>query len=142
VSAASILTVGSPSYYVALAGQVLEYIEESMPPETPLAFGLHPNAEIGFKLREAETFCNSLVQLQPRESGGELHNIHRHRLEQTEQALPPLQPICTSSCGSSFSQRLHGHTVNHFCNQHFQPRRGLHGSSIATSVLLPQQSLD
>ena len=41
-----------------------------MPPETPLAFGLHPNAEIGFKLREAETFCNSLVQLQPRESGG------------------------------------------------------------------------
>lgn len=41
-----------------------------MPPETPLAFGLHPNAEIGFKLREAETFCNSLVQLQPREGGG------------------------------------------------------------------------
>lgn len=47
--------------------QVLEYIDEQMPPETPLAFGLHPNAEIGFKLREAETFCNSLVQLQPRE---------------------------------------------------------------------------
>jgi dynein heavy chain len=51
--------------------QVLEYIDESMPPETPLAFGLHPNAEIGFKLREAEMFCNSLVQLQPRESSGE-----------------------------------------------------------------------
>ena len=50
--------------------QVLEYIDEAMPPETPVAFGLHPNAEIGFKLREAETFCNSLVQLQPRESGG------------------------------------------------------------------------
>lgn len=41
-----------------------------MPPETPLGFGLHPNAEIGFKLREAETFCNSLVTLQPREAGG------------------------------------------------------------------------
>lgn len=51
--------------------QVLEYLDEQMPPETPLAFGLHPNAEIGFKLREAETFCNSLVQLQPREAGGE-----------------------------------------------------------------------
>ncbi|KAL6747291.1 flagellar outer dynein arm heavy chain beta [Haematococcus lacustris] len=51
--------------------QVLEYVDELMPPETPLAFGLHPNAEIGFKLREAETFCNSLVQLQPREAGGE-----------------------------------------------------------------------
>jgi hypothetical protein len=51
--------------------QVLEAVDDTMPPETPLAFGLHPNAEIGFKLREAETFCNSLVQLQPRESGGE-----------------------------------------------------------------------
>ncbi|PNW78281.1 hypothetical protein CHLRE_09g403800v5 [Chlamydomonas reinhardtii] len=51
--------------------QVLEFIDEVMPPETPLAFGLHPNAEIGFKLREAESFCNSLVQLQPRESSGE-----------------------------------------------------------------------
>ncbi len=50
---------------------MLEYIDEQMPAETPLAFGLHPNAEIGFKLREAETFCNSLVQLQPRESSGE-----------------------------------------------------------------------
>lgn len=42
-----------------------------MPPETPVAFGLHPNAEIGFKLREAEAFCNSLVLLQPSEGGGE-----------------------------------------------------------------------
>ncbi len=42
-----------------------------MPSETALAFGLHPNAEIGFRLREAESFCNSLVQLQPREAGGE-----------------------------------------------------------------------
>ena len=50
---------------------MLEYLDEQMPPETPLAFGMHPNAEIGFKLREAETFCNSLVQLQPREAGGE-----------------------------------------------------------------------
>ncbi|KAI8473051.1 MAG: flagellar outer dynein arm heavy chain beta [Monoraphidium minutum] len=51
--------------------QVLEYMEESMPPETPVAFGLHPNAEIGFKLREAEAFCVSLVLLQPAEGGGD-----------------------------------------------------------------------
>lgn len=42
-----------------------------MPPETPLAFGLHPNAEIGFKLREAERFCANVLCLQPREAGGE-----------------------------------------------------------------------
>lgn len=54
---------------------VLEYVDEVMPPETPLAFGLHPNAEIGFKLREAESFCSSLVQLQPREAGGALQAL-------------------------------------------------------------------
>ena len=47
--------------------QVLECIDETMPPETPLAFGLHPNAEIGFKLREAERFCANVLCLQPRE---------------------------------------------------------------------------
>jgi len=54
-----------------LVPQVLEYIDEAMPPETPLAFGLHPNAEIGFKLREAERFCANVLCLQPREAGGE-----------------------------------------------------------------------
>ena len=54
-----------------LSLQVLEYIDEAMPPETPLAFGLHPNAEIGFKLREAERFCANVLCLQPREAGGE-----------------------------------------------------------------------
>ena len=55
----------------SLSLQVLEYIDEAMPPETPLAFGLHPNAEIGFKLREAERFCANVLCLQPREAGGE-----------------------------------------------------------------------
>ena len=49
----------------------VEYITEVFQTETPLAFGLHPNAEIGFKLREAESLCNSLLSLQPRESAGE-----------------------------------------------------------------------
>ena len=49
----------------------LEYIVDTFPTESPLAFGLHPNAEIGFKLREAESLCLALLSLQPRESGGE-----------------------------------------------------------------------
>ena len=49
----------------------VEYIAETFPTESPLAFGLHPNAEIGFKLREAESLCLALLSLQPRESGGE-----------------------------------------------------------------------
>lgn len=50
--------------------QVNEYLNE-MPAETPIAYGLHPNAEIGFKLREAEAFCASLILMQPQGSGGE-----------------------------------------------------------------------
>ena len=46
--------------------QVLEYIEDSMPAESAAAFGLHPNAEIGFKLREASAFCANLQALQAR----------------------------------------------------------------------------
>eukprot|EP00959_Pyramimonas_sp_CCMP1952_P093918 1964771-Pyramimonas_sp.AAC.1 len=50
--------------------QALEFIDETFPAETPLAFGLHPNAEIGFRLREAENLCLQILQLQPREAGG------------------------------------------------------------------------
>ena len=51
--------------------QTMAYIEESFPTETPLAFGLHPNAEIGFKLRETESMCSAILSLQPRDGGGE-----------------------------------------------------------------------
>ena len=63
--------VAKLKHLMSLHLQVLEYIDEAMPPETPLAFGLHPNAEIGFKLREAERFCANVLCLQPREAGGE-----------------------------------------------------------------------
>lgn len=42
-----------------------------MPPESATAYGLHANAEVGFKRREAERFCASLLCLQPRESAQE-----------------------------------------------------------------------
>mmetsp|Transcript_25005 Transcript_25005/g.85566 ORF Transcript_25005/g.85566 Transcript_25005/m.85566 type:complete len:4525 (+) Transcript_25005:136-13710(+) len=51
--------------------QTLEFVNKTFEKESPLAFGLHQNAEIGFKLREAESLCSSLLSLQPREAGGE-----------------------------------------------------------------------
>lgn len=51
--------------------QVLEYIEENMPPESAGAYGLHANAEVGFKRREAERFCAALACLQPRGAAAE-----------------------------------------------------------------------
>ena len=50
--------------------QVMDFVEETMPMDTPLSLGLHPNAEIGYKLRETETYGRSVLLLQPREAGG------------------------------------------------------------------------
>lgn len=44
--------------------QVLEHIDD-MPPETAIAFGFHPNAAIGFNLRESTRFCAAMATLQP-----------------------------------------------------------------------------
>merc|ERR1711881_397610 len=43
-----------------------EYIDESFPPETPACFGLHSNAEIGFRLQQASIMFSAIESLQPR----------------------------------------------------------------------------
>uniref|UniRef100_A0A0G4GMS7 Dynein-1, subspecies f n=1 Tax=Chromera velia CCMP2878 TaxID=1169474 RepID=A0A0G4GMS7_9ALVE len=47
----------------------LEHID-GIPPETPLAFGLHPNAEIGFRTEQCGTLFGTLLQLMPSGSSG------------------------------------------------------------------------
>ena len=47
----------------------LEHIEQEFPGDTPLAFGLHPNAEIGFRTDQSETTFSILQELQPRDAG-------------------------------------------------------------------------
>ena len=49
--------------------QVMDFVEETMPMDTPLSVGLHPNAEIGYKLRETDSYGKSVLLLQPREAG-------------------------------------------------------------------------
>jgi dynein heavy chain len=44
----------------------IEYIETELPPETPLAFGMHPNAEIDFRTTQCISLFNMLVELQPK----------------------------------------------------------------------------
>ena len=49
----------------------MEYIAETFPTESPLAFGLHPNAEIGFKLPAGGEPVPSILWLAARRLGGE-----------------------------------------------------------------------
>jgi dynein heavy chain len=41
-----------------------------MPPETPLGYGLHPNAEIDYRTVQSEKLFEILVDLQPKGGGG------------------------------------------------------------------------
>jgi len=40
-----------------------EHIDESLKSDTPLAFGLHPNAEIGFRTANSESLLNTILEL-------------------------------------------------------------------------------
>uniref|UniRef100_A0A1I8PY36 AAA+ ATPase domain-containing protein n=1 Tax=Stomoxys calcitrans TaxID=35570 RepID=A0A1I8PY36_STOCA len=44
------------------------YINEMLPDESPLLYGLHPNAEIGFLTNASEQLLKTVFELQPRQS--------------------------------------------------------------------------
>ena len=45
-----------------------EYIDDFMPPESPILYGLHSNAEIGFLTKFGEDLFKTIFELQPRNS--------------------------------------------------------------------------
>ncbi|KAI8812367.1 dynein heavy chain and region D6 of dynein motor-domain-containing protein [Cladochytrium replicatum] len=46
------------------------YVEESLPPETPYLYGMHPNAEIGVLTKRADSLFRTILEMQPRDTGG------------------------------------------------------------------------
>jgi len=44
----------------------IKYIESELPPETPLGYGMHPNAEIDFRTNQCQSLFGILVDLQPK----------------------------------------------------------------------------
>lgn len=48
----------------------LEYVEGELPPETPLAFAMHPNAEIDFRTNQCKNLFMQLTELAPKGAGG------------------------------------------------------------------------
>jgi dynein heavy chain len=62
---------GKLSWISPMAGPHEKYLEhiETMPAESPLFFGMHPNAEIGFRTAQCDNLFDMLMVLQPRETG-------------------------------------------------------------------------
>ncbi|AWP17229.1 putative dynein heavy chain 9 axonemal [Scophthalmus maximus] len=46
-----------------------QYIDETIPPESPYLYGLHPNAEIGFLTQTSEKLFRTVLEMQPRDGG-------------------------------------------------------------------------
>jgi len=40
-----------------------------LPPESPILYGLHPNAEIGTLTNSSENLFQTLMEMQPRDAG-------------------------------------------------------------------------
>ncbi|XP_039595259.1 dynein heavy chain 9, axonemal [Polypterus senegalus] len=47
-----------------------QYIDDTLPPESPYLYGLHPNAEIGFLTQTSEKLFRTVLEMQPRDSSG------------------------------------------------------------------------
>ena len=55
-----------------------KYIDEMLPPESPILYGLNPNAEIGFLTNQAENLFKMILELQPRDfSSSGIYGISR-----------------------------------------------------------------
>lgn len=45
-----------------------KYIDDLLPPESPILYGLHPNAEIGTLTTRSENLFQTLMEMQPRDT--------------------------------------------------------------------------
>lgn len=45
-----------------------QYIDATLPAESPYLYGLHPNAEIGFLTQTSEKLFRTVLELQPRDT--------------------------------------------------------------------------
>jgi len=52
------------------ADRYLAHIDETLRGDTPIAFGLHPNAEIGFRTDQSSNMFRLMQELQPRDAAG------------------------------------------------------------------------
>lgn len=48
----------------------IEHIDTALTQDTPIAFGLHPNAEIDFRTTQSNIILQTVLELQPRDAGG------------------------------------------------------------------------
>lgn len=48
---------------------LLQFIDDTLPAESPYLYRLHPNAEIGFLTQTSEKLFRTVLEMQPRDGG-------------------------------------------------------------------------
>ena len=87
-------TPGGPLNYKGY----FEYIDENIERETPIAYGLHPNAEINFMTNQAEALFRSVSDMSPKgggagEGGMTIGEKVKQMLDDILERLPELFPM-------------------------------------------------
>ena len=59
------------------------YVDESLPPESPNLYGLHPNAEIGVLTKMAERLFQTMLEMQPRDASSGTAVSREEKVKQT-----------------------------------------------------------
>merc|ERR1719387_1748288 len=77
---------GKLSWMSPAPGAHEKYLEhiETMPQESPLFFGMHPNAEIGFRTTQCHEIFSMLSDLQPKDRGGDDEDAGASPMAQAE----------------------------------------------------------
>lgn len=77
--------------------QYIEYIEENLVSESPAAFGMHPNSEINFMMRETTELFAAIAELQPRAMGSvggmTLQERVKRSLDDIQERIPDPVPL-------------------------------------------------
>eukprot|EP01012_Entosiphon_sulcatum_P019543 TRINITY_DN24443_c0_g2_i1.p1 TRINITY_DN24443_c0_g2~~TRINITY_DN24443_c0_g2_i1.p1 ORF type:complete len:4685 (-),score=794.60 TRINITY_DN24443_c0_g2_i1:231-14285(-) len=76
------LAHGLPAPPVGTYGHYIQFVETRLPEESPVLFGLHPNAEVKFLTREADNLCAALlVQTRGDDMHGAMSSQRENRLQ-------------------------------------------------------------
>lgn len=60
------LAAGFPVPGALTYAEIEAYVEETCPPESPILYGLHPNAEINYRTVQAQSLLSAIADLQPK----------------------------------------------------------------------------
>lgn len=101
----------------------IEYIEQELPAETPLAFAMHPNAEIDFRTTQCVNLFMMLAELQPKgagaggEGGGANDAVLDFIVRVNDEASLESNRLNTDDIGSKLTDESRGPYQNAFLQE-------------------------